>query len=548
MLSPRSHPPTGDRDCISLGIRAVGLWAVVVCLGGATLLACGGAAPLMSGAGGRTSGGRDGGDPCLGIDCESGDRVDAAPDGDGGSRGTIARGLPCDKGGDCASGFCFDGVCCNADCSASCWSCAIADNLGTCVPAEVGSDPRQECPDEGLASCGRDGACNGAGACRMYPLGVVCRQPTCSGSTLTQAFRCDGAGACRLTSGQPCEPYLCDSTGAQCATSCRTSDDCTPGRVCVNGRCGRNPLGASCAIGDDCNSNICQQGVCCATACTATCQSCALPGNAGTCTPVPSGQDPLAQCTDQGAATCGMDGTCNGAGTCRLYDATTVCVASACAGAQFTPASACDGVGVCHASASLDCGLYQCGAAGCKTTCATSADCTPDNVCISGNCGAPTNLKVQYMNGAASASAQSPRPQFQIINLAATPVPLAELTIRYWYTADGTQAQSVAIDYATVGSANITRSFVPLATPRATADVYLQIGFVAAAGQVAGNVDGGGANGGVVQVRFNKSDFSVYNQTNDYSFDATKLAFADWNRVTLYRNGVLAWGVEPPSL
>jgi hypothetical protein len=43
----------------------------------------------------------------------------------------------------------------------------------------------------------------------------------------------------------------------------------------------------------------------------------------------------------------------------------------------------------------------------------------------------------------------------------------------------------------------------------------------------------------------NKNDWSNYDETNDYSFDATKTAFSDWNRVTLYRNGVLVWGIEP---
>ena len=40
-------------------------------------------------------------------------------------------------------------------------------------------------------------------------------------------------------------------------------------------------------------------------------------------------------------------------------------------------------------------------------------------------------------------------------------------------------------------------------------------------------------------------DWTNYTQTNDYSFDATKTSYADWTKVTLYRNGVLVWGVEP---
>ncbi len=45
----------------------------------------------------------------------------------------------------------------------------------------------------------------------------------------------------------------------------------------------------------------------------------------------------------------------------------------------------------------------------------------------------------------------------------------------------------------------------------------------------------------------NKSDFRNYTQSNDYSFDGTRNTetFTDWNKVTLYRNGVLVWGIEP---
>ena len=39
-------------------------------------------------------------------------------------------------------------------------------------------------------------------------------------------------------------------------------------------------------------------------------------------------QIPLNQCTDQGTAGCGQDGTCNGSGACRLYATGTTCVAS----------------------------------------------------------------------------------------------------------------------------------------------------------------------------------------------------------------------------
>ena len=85
------------------------------------------------------------------------------------------------------------------------------------------------------------------------------------------------------------------------------------------GVCTKKPTGVACAAAGECMTNLCQQGVCCASACTGTCQSCALAGSLGTCTNVPTGQDPLNQCTDQGVDSCGNDGSCDGAGGCRRY-------------------------------------------------------------------------------------------------------------------------------------------------------------------------------------------------------------------------------------
>ena len=48
-----------------------------------------------------------------------------------------------------------------------------------------------------------------------------------------------------------------------------------------------------------------------------------------------------------------------------------------------------------------------------------------------------------------------------------------------------------------------------------------------------------------MQNRIHNQNWTSYNEANDYSYDGTKTAFADWNRVTLYRNGALVWGTEP---
>jgi hypothetical protein len=74
------------------------------------------------------------------------------------------------------------------------------------------------------------------------------------------------------------------------------------------------------------------------------------------------------------------------------------------------------------------------------------------------------------------------------------------------------------------------------------ADFYLQVSFNAAAGSLAP-----GANTSNIQARFNKNDFSNYNEANDYSYTGST-SFMVWNRVTVYRLGVLVYGTEPPAL
>jgi len=151
-------------------------------------------------------------------------------------------------------------------------------------------------------------------------------------------------------------------------------------------------------------------------------------------------------------------------------------------------------------------------------------------------------LKVQYRAADTNAGDNQIKPHFNIVNQGTSAVPLSELKIRYWYTREGTQAQNFWCDYSAVtGScSNVTGTFVQVNPARPGADFYLEVGFTAAAGSVAAS-----GQSGEIQTRFAKTDWSNYTETGDYSFDPTKTVFADWTRVTLYRNGVLIWGTEP---
>jgi Cellulose binding domain len=152
---------------------------------------------------------------------------------------------------------------------------------------------------------------------------------------------------------------------------------------------------------------------------------------------------------------------------------------------------------------------------------------------------AASNIQILEFNSNVAATSNTIYPQVEIVNTGTTAINLSTVTVRYYYTEDGTQAQSFWCDWSPAGSSNVTGTFVALASPVAGADHYLQIGFTSAAGSLAP-----GANT-VVQARIAKSDWSNYNQSNDYSFNPSASNYVTWNKVTGYVSGTLTWGTEP---
>jgi len=200
------------------------------------------------------------------------ERIDpgAAGSGDGGhgghggpSRGQLSAlveaGGYCATAADCKSGFCADGICCRSDCAGTCQSCSVEGSIGTCTNVPVGADPRHDCPDDGAASCGRDGSCDGTGACALYGAGTICRGQSCASSTVSHAARCDGAGACGTATSDSCGAYMCNASGDSCRASCISNADCVGGAACVNGSCGPKPPGAACGAAGDCASGFCER-------------------------------------------------------------------------------------------------------------------------------------------------------------------------------------------------------------------------------------------------------------------------------------------------
>ncbi|NUO51295.1 MAG: hypothetical protein HOV80_20765 [Polyangiaceae bacterium] len=201
-------------------------------------------------------------------------------------------GEPCTLPFQCASGFCVEGVCCDAACDGVCVSClgaqTEAGTAGTCSPITGGTDPEDECLDEGAAACGLNGFCE-AGACDTYDpddcnasgctdesecasgfcIDGVCCDVACEGlcqacsaakkGTGTdgvcgpiargtdpdgdcgpgnlpceEANVCDGVSACASVLSL-CSPFMCTSQG--CVTVCTADLDCQDGAVCAGGAC-----------------------------------------------------------------------------------------------------------------------------------------------------------------------------------------------------------------------------------------------------------------------------------------------------------------------
>lgn len=148
-------------------------------------------------------------------------------------------------------------------------------------------------------------------------------------------------------------------------------------------------------------------------------------------------------------------------------------------------------------------------------------------------------LTVQAYNGNTSASTNGISPKFKVVNTGDSAIQLSDVKLRYYYTIDGEKDQNVWIDWASIGNANVTGKFVKLTTPVATADYVLEIGFTSSAGTLH---PGQSAE---IQARFSKTDWSNYNQANDYSFKALGNQFINNEQVTGYMNGQLVWGLEP---
>ncbi|MCF2535587.1 glycoside hydrolase family 6 protein [Streptomyces sp. FB2] len=147
-------------------------------------------------------------------------------------------------------------------------------------------------------------------------------------------------------------------------------------------------------------------------------------------------------------------------------------------------------------------------------------------------------LKVAYKNNDSSATDNAIRPGLRITNTGSAALDLTGVTARYYFTRDGgSSTVSAWCDYAAVGCSNVKLRVVPLSSPVAGADAYLEVGF--SAGSLAA-----GRDTGDIQVRMAKSDWSAFDETDDHS-RGTATTYTDAPAIPGYLGSALAWGAPP---
>jgi hypothetical protein len=149
-----------------------------------------------------------------------------------------------------------------------------------------------------------------------------------------------------------------------------------------------------------------------------------------------------------------------------------------------------------------------------------------------------SQVKMQMYNVSRNDTTQQISPQFKLINTGKTDIALSEVVMRYYLTSDGDKTMSFDC-WTSVGKENLSAKFIKMAHSTDTADHYLEISFTDGAG-----VLNPGKSVDIVSW-FNKSDWSSFNQSNDYSYNHQTTTYIDWDKVTIFIGGDLKWGVEP---
>ncbi len=262
------------------------------------------------------------------------------------------NGHTCDDKDECQSDHCDNGFCCATGvCCANSDDCNAMDEVSECNNSTTCQGTRV------------DGVCGG--------------NFQCSAQTVDDDSGCAGLEA------DDCGPYpathctsAVDQAAPVCTNTCGGDGECDPSAHCDGGQCQPDEgQGGYCDELSDCTSGLyCVDNVCCNSSCTGSCRACDLAGHVGTCSNVPSGQDPDEEC---GAVSCGSYFWGWGGDNC--YNRADVSAANA----------MCNGNGACR-SAAVECGASSQGPV--YRTCDSFCQDPTGGTCVGTTAGTCTNL------------------------------------------------------------------------------------------------------------------------------------------------------------
>jgi rhamnogalacturonan endolyase len=145
-------------------------------------------------------------------------------------------------------------------------------------------------------------------------------------------------------------------------------------------------------------------------------------------------------------------------------------------------------------------------------------------------------LEVQSENRNGSPRSNTLNTALDVRNIGNQPVRYADLTVRYWFSPDGTASLVQWYDWAKLGASNLTGRL-----SQQGGQQYLETGFAAGLGTLAP-----GSSTGDLVLRLRKSDWSNFIEDNDYSY-RVPYGYAANDHITAYYQGQLVYGTEPAT-
>lgn len=153
----------------------------------------------------------------------------------------------------------------------------------------------------------------------------------------------------------------------------------------------------------------------------------------------------------------------------------------------------------------------------------------------------PGDLAVHYRAGNASVSDNQIGAHLRVVSSALAPVELSNLSLRYYFTSE--PAPPLIIELYTA-AAEGTSGYRALPSGSVLAEVkegFAEVTFTTAAGLL----DAGGQV--TVELAIHDTGWSgLFNESDDYSFNAAHSSFTAWDKVTLFDGKTLVSGIEPP--